>query len=178
MRRALAILFTSLLLSITSAIPLAAKQLDQPPSNATRDSGPICAAIEQHLDQAAEGAWKWQITAVAQRGDWAYATLEPKDPVSGQKVATEPLVALARRSASGQWQIALPGEPVFENWLSAFPESLIDAGTKAFLRPGAIAAGPTDHVTGYKVPWLLGRRGTVVRRGGAGHRASLSDEAW
>ena len=120
----------------------------------------------------------WQVAETIQAGNWAYATARATSRASGQPAPTEPLVILARRAADGSWQAALPGDPAFAPWLDVAPESLIDAGTKAYLGTGRLPSAPQAEVSGYKVPWLEGYKGTVVRRDGTNHAKQVDFNLW
>ena len=175
MKRTLAILSVVLLLLIAVALPLLAAPASLPP---TQGTDAIRAAVQNRLETLPDPDLRWQVAETVQAGDWAYATARATSRTSGQPAPTEPLVILARRAADGSWQAALPGERLFDAWLAAAPESLIDAQTKRYLGTSPAPAGPQAEVTGYKVPWLEGYKGTVVRRDGTNHDKQVDFNLW
>lgn len=93
------------------------------------------------------------------------------DPATGENVATEPGLALARR-AQGEtgWEITLQVDPEWAENLAVVPNELLAAEAKIELTPpeedqaGAMATTP---ISGYKLPWKGGTYNYIT--GSIGH---------
>ncbi len=101
----------------------------------------------------------------SQDGATAALWLSMTDQQTGQVVATEPGLSIARLlpgadpSSPDSWQVALPGTPDFQDQVAALPEGLLgEDARQLYLTSAAIQPPGTRTYTGYKLPWSAGQK--------------------
>ncbi len=75
---------------------------------------------------------------------------------SGRRLATEPGLALARRTSTG-WNVLLPGDPGWDDLLATLPDTALPAGLQP-LPPGSAPSDATIQapLSGYYLPYVAG----------------------
>ncbi len=153
-----------LVLIVTVMLMLTAEGGKLPPTPASAaDKVDLSAALAQR-NQAAPAAKTLALqlftpeldTAfIAPDGETALVWLALRDS-TGRRLATEPGLALARRSGAG-WQVLLPGDPGWDKTLAALPEEMLPLERRpapAGIAPQAAAAA--QALTGYYLPYAAG----------------------
>lgn len=163
------------LLSILTLITLLAIQPPSLPAQASPNPPPQAGEVDSGLEQAVQqkfssnqknvqelGAFTFKIDLVIPSRDsnWAILWLAPVDQISGEVIATEPRLAIARRidSVTDQWQVAIPSDSDWDSVVSQLPADLLpEQVEKGFEQP---APGIQDSIQtvfrGYKLPWASG----------------------
>lgn len=139
----------------------------EPPTPVVPDEDAIQAALDESLNQMREMSLAYLLYTVkidhlefAEDGTQALVWLAFHDPETGENIATEPGLAIARRSADGLgWGVTLQVDPAWSETLALVPETLLDAELKAEMiapTPDEISAQATTPIGGYKLPWKGG----------------------
>lgn len=128
-------------------------------------------ALEAALRSAAESNQKaipafllYKVVAdrveVSSDGKTALVWMALVDPQTKKVVATEPGLAIARRSDTrSQWKITLPTHVEWQSVLQGVPDSLMSKERKAIFTPSQSKDIALDTVyTGYFLPWEGGKR--------------------
>ncbi len=111
------------------------------------------------------GIADWEIVSLEGLGDWAVVAITPL-AADGTSMPGDGDILIARRD-QGQWQVAVPGTPAFDDWLELVPEELlIPFPERGIYRVAPELAGPSSGV--YKLPYPCGDR-AYVSRAGADH---------
>lgn len=135
--------------------------------------------VQHELEKIDDKYIYWEVDKINQEESWAYATAIAYSIATKDRLATEPIIALAQRFPDGHWEAILPNNPSFEQWLAAIPVSLIDDSSKKYLRSSSLDQfGLLAQVSGYKLPWPGGTKGTVTARGGTGHTNQVDFNIW
>ena len=155
--------FLALFLLIVSGLLLAAAG-SPPPTPASPETKADLSAAFSHRLQAAPGIRSLTFDLFTPELDTAFISLDGKTAVmwlalredSGRLLATEPGLALARRSDAG-WQVLLPGDPGWNETLAALPDGMLPlehspAPNQAVLDKTASPAA----LTGYYLPYAAG----------------------
>lgn len=138
-----------------------------PPTPVMTDEEAIQAALDDSLNQMREMSLAYLLYDVeidhlefAEDGSLALVWLAFHDPQTGENIATEPGLALARRAEDGQaWGITLQVDPAWTETLALVPEAMLSAENKAELlapEPDEASAQATTPIGGYKLPWKGG----------------------
>jgi hypothetical protein len=155
--------FLTLLLLI-AALFLPSAASDRPPTPATPETeAELSAALSQRL-QSKQGTKMLTFDLFTPEVDAAFITPDGGTAVmwlalrqdSGRRLATEPGLALARRSDQG-WQVLLPGDPGWEATLAALADGMLPlehSTAPANLAPQTPAV--TQALTGYYLPYAAG----------------------
>lgn len=101
----------------------------------------------------------------SQDGSTALIWLAAKDPETGEIVASEPGLSIARNPNPGasavasNWAIVLPPESVTIEQVQALPEDLLtpDVRSRFLESASAISAASAQVFSGYKLPWTAGQ---------------------
>lgn len=155
--------FLTLLLLIVILLLLTAAK-DRPPMPASPETKADLSMALSHRVQAALGTKSLTIDLFTPELDTAFISPEGQTAVmwlalredSGRLLATEPGLALARRSATG-WQVLLPGDPGWEETLAALPDGMLpleQSPAPNQLAPKTITAA--EALTGYYLPYAAG----------------------
>ncbi len=150
----------------------------EPPIPPASDEDTIRAALDDTLNQVREMSLAYMLYQVSIdhiqfTGDHSLALvwLAFTDPETGEIAATEPGLALARRSAEdADWEITLQVDPAWADSLVQVPDDLLPAEARAeFLAPDPqeITAQASAPISGYKLPWKGGTYNYVS--GSVGH---------
>ena len=113
---------------------------------------------------------------------WAYAVAYGVD-TNGQRVPYIFIVLLARQDPAMGWRAIAPEISTvqeYNTWLDAFPASLLDENTKAYLRRPESGVQPLSLLNfgGHRLPWPVGQFGVLTKKdncacywgcGGTGH---------
>ncbi len=91
---------------------------------------------------------------VSPDGETAVLWLALRDD-SGRILATEPGLALARRTDAG-WQVLLPGDPAWDEVFAAVPENLLPLEHRPAPRSLEFSPSSAAALTGYYLPWAAG----------------------
>jgi len=153
---------TVLLLTIATLLLLAAD--DPPPTPASAETqADLSAAFYRRL-QDEPGANSLTLDLFTPELDTAFTSPDGETAVlwlalrddSGRLLATEPGLALAHLSGQG-WQVLLPGDPGWEDTLTALPDGMLPLELTP--APNAIALGTnaiTGPLSGYYLPFAAG----------------------
>ena len=160
-------------LTIALSLVLLALLLGLPPQYSANAQGnedarsAMQAALEVHV-QTLQIPYNAVLITHYVQGNWAYGNAGYVHRDTGDFVATEPFVVLARRGVGRAWQALVPSKEVageYNRWLDEIPSALISDDDKVFLRipenqPDVIAEAA---VTGYKLPWAGGWGATLTK---------------
>lgn len=117
----------------------------------------------------------------AQNGSTALVWVGLIDPQTGELVATEPGLSVARsepgeaRESAAAWAITLPSDEAWVEEMKALPEDLLTEEVRnGFLLPAeqTAAAAAAQVFTGYKLPWPAGLEKRVTNS--IGHYLTVS----
>lgn len=150
---------------------------DAPPPPANDDEA-IQQALDASINQVREMSLAYLLYEIridhleySSDGSLALVWLAFTDPATGENVATEPGLALARRAQDESgWEITLQVDPEWSESLALVPDDLLEAEAKIELVPpeedqaGAMATTP---ISGYKLPWEGGTYNYIT--GSIGH---------
>lgn len=110
----------------------------------------------------------YRIFTIYATNSFAYAAGEPFDPDTGQRIPEETFVPLlAKLDSSGTWQSVAPGivpDDKYNGFLISFPDTVIDASTKAFLHIPKQPELIVQNFVGYKLPWPNQQNGWVTKK--------------
>ncbi|MEW5988728.1 MAG: M23 family metallopeptidase [Chloroflexota bacterium] len=160
------------------ATPTAAGPTTSPTLAETRTYFPdalsaLVGALAQYHEQVAP-AQPLRITQLRNEGDWAYATGQAVD--NNGRPLLHPYVVLLAHSEAGRGWFALAPQvspaASYNTLLDAFPETLIDEASKAYLRQ-IVFAPEAENFTGHALPWPAAQLGWVTRRDGSGHESQV-----
>lgn len=152
-----------------------AAQTLPPPPNFSAAQKAVYIAVNEAINGRGEMALAYFLYQVkidriemSKDGRQAAAWLAFLDPETGQVIATEPAVALAKKGADGKWQVTLQFDTEWEQAVAAAPSSLLTQEMKADLQPPAeLSAAAGQVFSGYKLPWKGGTYSYIT--GSVGH---------
>jgi murein DD-endopeptidase MepM/ murein hydrolase activator NlpD len=106
---------------------------------------------------------------ISEDDKYAFAWMGLLDTSTQEVIPTEPGLALLQHDGS-EWQVVLPGDPLWEAWLIETPDDLIPPEDKTYWQTinafyaDALLAAP---IPGYRLPWEAGK--TVYLSGSVAH---------
>jgi murein DD-endopeptidase MepM/ murein hydrolase activator NlpD len=119
----------------------------------------VAAKVQEHQEVMAFHIYTVSVEEIlfSQDGGWALATLNYKQPDTGEVVPTEPGLAIGRRTVD-DWTVTVQADSEWAAVLQAAPEDLIPTDTKRqYIPPSADEQhAMAKTFTGYKLPWPAG----------------------
>lgn len=97
---------------------------------------------------------------ISEDGTWASAWLVMLNPQTGEIIASEPGLVIARWDGDS-WEVSFPTEHQWESFISSAPPDLIQSDIKSFYLNADVGALPdglqTTATGGYLLPWEYGK---------------------
>lgn len=180
----LTLLALFVLVALSGAVSAASPAAPLPPSPTPEPGGNTeeKAQVEQAVLEAVEGQGERILAFLVNNVEveqaqlsedrtWAIAWVALRDPESGALLPTEPGLALLRR-AEDTWQVALPADPAWLEWLQAAPVELLDEETRqAWLEMSEQQVTVSAAIDHYLLPWAAGERAYLSRS--VGHDSDI-----